>query len=142
MILFILLFTPSASSSQQLIDQSKAKVKKELKKYVAANNNDTLSVRLAETDSSLLVSVTGPTVSPVSFYYSFDRTGKCISQETKASCESCLEKFLSQALERKEYKWRKINENQYVSRFSKRLLLEIPAEFLQDHPNQLDAGNV
>ena len=41
-------------------------------------------------------------------------------------CDSCLGKYLQPVLDRKGYKWIKLNENQYVSEFERKLLLELP----------------
>ncbi|MBM3414919.1 MAG: hypothetical protein FJY20_00440 [Bacteroidetes bacterium] len=124
--LCLLLCFPINAFSQKHLDKTKEEVKKELGKYVAANSQ--LRPALTETDSTLVLSVTEQS-QPASFVYGFDRTtGKCNYQQTKASCDSCYKKYLKTLLDQNVYRWKKINENQYVSAFEYQLLLELPAE--------------
>ena len=43
-----------------------------------------------------------------------------------AGCDSCYKKYLNDLLNQKEYAWKKINGNQYVSKFASHLMLELP----------------
>lgn len=120
-----LILLPFAAFSQQYINKTKAEVRKGLDKYILAN--DTIKATLTETDSSLVLKVTGTKTLPADFIYGFDKAGKCNSQKTIAYCDSCLNKFLQLALDEKKYQWKKINENQYISAFNDKMMIEISA---------------
>lgn len=125
--ILLLLFFPLAASSQKYIDKARADVKKELEKYVS--DNKTIHPLLTETDSTLVLAVNDPAAQPVSFIYGIDeKTGKCDYQKTVASCDSCYKKYLKNLLDQKTYGWKKINENQYVSKYAFQLMLELPVE--------------
>lgn len=58
--------------------------------------------------------------------YLFDEKGRCTEMQVESGCVSCLEELLRDILTLPEHGWQKLNENQYISRFESRLLLEIP----------------
>ena len=121
-----ILFFPSTVLSQTYINKTKAKVRKELEKFSIKNDN--LKTAFKETDSTLTFSIHDSRFLPVDYFYRFDKTGKCNMEKITASCDSCINTYLQTALNRKEYEWKKINETQYISGFSKKMFLEIPAD--------------
>ncbi|MFN8289501.1 MAG: hypothetical protein U0U70_04545 [Chitinophagaceae bacterium] len=124
-ILVLTLLLPSALFSQKYFDKTKQEVKKELENYVTANK--AFNPTLTETDTTLVLSITGQEKKTDSFVYGFDKTsGKCSYQRTMAGCDSCYKKYLNDLLNQKEYAWKKINGNQYVSKFASHLMLELP----------------
>lgn len=122
----LLLLFPVAGFSQNFIGKSKAQVKKYLQRQIA--KNDSLTITLTDTDSVLLFSIKSGKVLPADFIYSFDKSGKCRSEKVMAGCDSCFNKFLNAALAEKKYEWKKINENQYVSKYAARMMIELPPE--------------
>lgn len=124
-ILCLLLF-PGFVNGQQYFGKTQDQVKKDLQQYIKKNKS--LAATLEQTDSSIHLSVPGPTSQPADFYYYFDKTGKCVSQKTITYCDSCFSKFLQTLLQQEKYNWKKINENQYISGYSQGLLIELPAE--------------
>ncbi|MGQ0737766.1 MAG: hypothetical protein ACT4OJ_01785 [Bacteroidota bacterium] len=126
-IFILLLYFPAIAFSQKYFDKSKSEVKKELEAYML--DNKAIKPVLTETDSTLVLAVNDPAAQPASFIYGFDKTtGQCNYQRTVARCDSCYKKYLNNLLGQENYDWKKINENQYVSRFADRLLLELPVE--------------
>ena len=123
-------FFPFTGLSQTYINKSKAEVKKELTDYII--KNDSLKALIAETDSTIRLVIKGPEVLPADFIYFFDKSGKCKSEKVVTYCDSCYNKFLTVALNRKQYHWKKINENQYVSDYASRMLIELPADKSKD----------
>lgn len=127
LIFFILFFLPLSLFSQQYIDKSRDYVKKELGKYVAANK--AIKPVLEEKGSSIVLTINNPAAQTAVFTYQFDEvTGLCNYQKTISPCDSCYKKYLQKLLELKRYEWKKINESQYVSRFSDYLLIELQTE--------------
>lgn len=55
----------------------------------------------------------------------FDSTGKCILEKNSTRCGDCQQTLLASVLRKKKYKWKSINNNQYLSKFSAGLLLEV-----------------
>lgn len=126
-ILFLALLWPSFAFSQKYFDKNRDEVKKELEKYISTNKN--INPVLSETDTTLIITVNETQGKTTRFIYEFDRkTGKCSIQRTAAGCDSCYKKYLENLLAQKEYGWKKLNGNQYVSKFSSHLLLELPLD--------------
>lgn len=126
-VVLLALFVPAIAFSQKYFDKNRADVKKELEKYISINKN--INPVLSETDSSLIISVDEADGKSTRFIYGFDKgTDKCIIQRTLAGCDSCYKKYLNNLLGQKEYGWKKLNGNQYVSKFASHLLLELPFE--------------
>jgi hypothetical protein len=121
---FMLLSFPCFS--QNYINKTKAQVKKELKEYIS--KNDSLNAIISEADSATMLSIKGPKTLPADFIYRFDKAGKCKSEKVIAGCDSCFTKYFQALLNLKKYDWKKINENQYVSNFAARMLIELPAD--------------
>ena len=125
-ILIVSMMIPFMGFTQTYISLNKAGVKKKLKNYAA--DNDSLRYTLKETNTSVSFLLNDPRMQKAEFTYTFDKAGKCISEKIVSSCDSCMQKFLQNALNRTEYGWRKVNENQYISEFSKKMMLELPAD--------------
>jgi hypothetical protein len=121
---FVLL--PFSGFSQNYINKTKAQVKKELNDYIS--KNDTLNASISETDTATILSVKGPKTLPADFIYRFDKAGKCKSEKIMAGCDSCFTKYFQAVLDRKKFEWKKINENQYVSNFAAKMLIELPGD--------------
>ncbi len=125
-IILFLLLLPAAGFSQNFIGKSKAQVKKYLQKQIS--KNDSLDITLIDEDSVLRYSIKAGTTLPADFIYGFTKSGKCQSEKIIAWCDSCFNKFLKNVLDQKRYQWKKINENQYVSKYTARRMIELPPE--------------
>ncbi len=122
-IILFLLLLPLTGFSQNFIGKSKARVKKFLQREIV--KNDSLTITLTDNDSVLLYSIKAGKTLPADFIYTFNRSGKCQSEKVIASCDSCFNKFLKKTLDQKLYEWKKINENQYVSKYAARRMIEL-----------------
>ncbi|MEI9810789.1 MAG: hypothetical protein WDO16_24575 [Bacteroidota bacterium] len=116
---------PLAGFSQGYINLSKKQVRRALTKQVSAN--DTINILLTETDTSLHYSVRDIKMSAADFIYLFDKKNKCNAEIVIAGCDSCFTKYLQKAVTQQNTGWKKLKENMYISKFSKKMLLEIPA---------------
>jgi hypothetical protein len=112
--------------SQTYINKNKAQVKKELNEYIT--KNDSLNATIKETASSIILTIKGQGALPADFIYHFDKKGKCNSEKVMTNCDSCYNKYFQATLDRKEYRWRKINENQYISSFAAKMMIELPPD--------------
>jgi hypothetical protein len=112
--------------SQNYINKTKKQVKKELNEYVS--KNDSLNAAISETATAITLSIKGPKTLPADFIFRFDKAGKCISEKIVAGCDSCFNKYFQAVLDRKKYEWRKINENQYISGFAAKMMIELPPD--------------
>ena len=65
---------------------------------------------------------------PFDYIFTFDKTGRCKSETIITRCDSCLTGLLQKVLDLKKFEWNKINENQYISKFEEKLMIELPAE--------------
>ena len=121
----LLQFLIGSIFGQGYIGLGKEKAKSHLLKYEKENNLKTV---LVETDSSLTLQVRDSSKQPMDVIVNFGPSGKITSEARVASCDSCFQKYLSHALEKENLGWIKINEGRYLSKFSKKLLLEIPMD--------------
>jgi hypothetical protein len=126
LIITLVIFFPFTGFSQNFIGKSKEKVKKELQ--LQLKKNDSLAITLTDRDSVLVYSIKDDKVLAADFIYGFDKSGKCQSEKVIAGCQACFNKYLQATLATKKYGWKKINENQYVSKFSDRRMIELPDE--------------
>jgi hypothetical protein len=124
LLVFFLVSAPLLS--QTYIGQNRKRVKNRLEQYAAEATGFTGSLQEAGDSITLILSTAD--ILPTRFIYHFDEAGKCKSEKVIANCDSCFNKYLQAALDRKEYHWKKINENQYVSDYDNKLLLEVPPE--------------
>ena len=125
-IILFLLLLPIAGFSQNFIGKSKPYLKKFLQKQI--KKNDSLNITLTDNDSVLLYSIKPGKVLPADFIYGFNKSRKCQWEKIIAGCDSCFNKFLKAVLDKKRYEWKKINENQYVSKYASRMMIELPAD--------------
>ncbi len=124
--LVLLLLLPVIGFSQHFLGKSKFHVKKELQQQI--KKNDSIFISLTDNDSSLVFSIKDKKVLPTDFIYSFNKAGKCQSEKIIAGCEACYQKYLKAVLTEKKYEWKKINENQYVSKYAARMMIELPTD--------------
>lgn len=123
-IFLTLVLLPFSLFAQKYFDKDMAKVKKELDHYVVKNSS--LHPELTVTDSSLILAIIETDTRPTRFIYGFDsESGKCNFQRTEANCEACYKKYLDNLLEQKNHQWKKLNENQYISRYEDQMLVEL-----------------
>lgn len=125
-IILILMLFPAACYSQNFIDKSKEAVMIELQNQIQPEDN--LTKKLSNKDSLILLTINAGTSRYTDFYYGFDRAGKCKLEKIKSGCESCFKDLLDKVLEQRIFEWKQINGNQYISKFSDHLLLEIQNE--------------
>lgn len=125
-ILYLFILSPFTGLSQKYFDKSKAEVKKELDHYIKAQSS--LSPSVQETDSTLILQLNeaGQIRQTI---FGFDAvSGKCSSEKQIASGKKEYNKLLQDLLSQKSFGWKKLNENQYVSKFSVQMLIELPQE--------------
>jgi hypothetical protein len=120
------IFFTKSVSAQGYIGNSYKEVHKKLKKYKPGN--DSAQVTISDSAGFLRMAVRGTTFQPADFTYGFDDKGKCRSEKVIAYCDACYEKFLKAVLDVKRFGWKKINENQYISSFKHRMMIELPVK--------------
>src|SRR4051812_43398837 len=105
-LLFLVLISISATCfSQSFIGSSRRKVKKDLSKYISKAK---VSASISETDTTIALPLRDPNFKPADFLFHFDSEGKC-DRETRIACDSCINRYLDEALSNKSYGWIKIN---------------------------------
>lgn len=119
-VLPFLLLLPSILFAQVHINKTK-------KQVIESNKEGKNSIN-SETDTTLHLKTGGPGCNPVSIIYHFDKEGKCDNELFITGSDNCFTKYLDKVLAVKKYNWKKINENQYISDFASRMVIEIPPE--------------
>ncbi len=125
-LVLLLFLMPVTCFSQNFIGKSKIQVKKILQRQIV--RNDSLTITLTDNDSVILYSVKAGRVYPADFIYGFDNYGKCRLEKISLTCDSCYKIFLQDVLAQKKYGWKKLNENQYISKYASRMMIELSAE--------------
>ncbi len=115
--LFVLSLTGSLSA-QEFINMPYAKAEAALKKAYPAS---TTQPNVYPRKDSILVRVNNQT----QLIYVFDEKGLCTTETTNTRCDSCHDGYLKIVLDKKKYNWKKINENQYISRFEDNMMIEL-----------------
>jgi len=114
-------------NAQGYIGKSKKKVEKALARYEAGTDFEQPVITL--TDTSIVMVVKTKAGASTRFNYFFDAKGTCRAEQVIASCDSCYRKYLDAVLaQTAKYHWQKINENQYISSYREKRVLELPAE--------------
>lgn len=122
-----LLLFPAILSAQLHFDKEKSKVKKELEHFISRNKS--INPSLNETDSTLVLQTEDKPGQFIRVIYGFDRvSAKCNVQQTVTDCDACYQEQLNKLMEQKSFQWKKLNENQYASRYEDHLLLELRSE--------------
>jgi len=124
--LFMAVLIPVTVFSQDYINRTRKQVKKELVNIKPAGKG--VSAHLSETDSSLVLTVKGPGNAAADFIYEFGKSDTCILEKVVAGCKECFTRYLDEALAKSAYNWKKLNENQYISGFEARRMLELPVD--------------
>lgn len=119
----LLLLISGTGFSQQYINKNKSDVKEKLDK--AYFNFHGISVKIIETDSSITREMKGPGEVSSDEVYIFDRSGTCSSEKVITNCDTCFERLLKMVLAKKKYRWKRVNANQYVSKFSAGMFIEM-----------------
>jgi len=111
-------------ASSQYVGWWKSILREDMKRIIKKNSYKNSFI--VETDSFLLLSLKDSTVVvPVDFYYHFNKSNTCDMAKTINHCSFCLSKFWDGILSNSKYKWQKNNANKYLSKFSKKRMIEI-----------------
>lgn len=118
-LLLLFLLTGSCSlQAQDFINMPYDKAEAALRKaYPADNKQPTVYPR----KDSILVRVN----SQSQLIFVFDEKGLCMTETINTRCDSCHDGYLKNILDKKKFNWKKINENQYISRFEDNMMIEL-----------------
>lgn len=122
----IYLAIPVFCFSQVNINKTSAEIKKELQ--LLKKEKTTAKVSYKETDSTLIVTVTKKGTDSYSHFFAFDKNDSCKIEKITFTCDSCFARRLESILKIENTGWKKINENQYVSKFEEYLMIELPVD--------------
>jgi hypothetical protein len=122
-ILLTLICLPEILFSQCLINKSKEEIKLLLSSDAKAQNNVSLAVK--EKDSTVIFTLKSKGSTPTKYQCDFESGGKCIVQKITAGCDSCIQEKLNTILSDKEHQWKKLNENQFISGFESKMMIEL-----------------
>lgn len=113
-----LLLTPYTVKAQDFINMPMGKAEAVLRKaYPGSSSQPAVDTR----NDSILVRVNNQT----QFIYVFDKKGLCTTETVNTRCDSCHDGYLKKILDKTRYAWKKINENQYISRFEDNMMIEL-----------------
>lgn len=122
-ILFIS-FTTLASLSiraQEFIGKNKTSLVDKLNKQAGK------SMAVSTKDSLLIISYSNDAGS-FQKILSFDEAGNCKAEKYLTASADNYKVLLESLIAEKKFEWKKLNENQYVSRFKDQLMIELPVK--------------
>ncbi len=121
--LFVVAITfAMAGFSQEYLGWNRKPVKRGIKQYAKALKTKTV---IKETDSTVTLILRDSTKRPLDLIYHFNSSGKCEGKTLIADCDTCFKLYIKNILKQKRFKWVKINEKKYVSKFSKHLVFDL-----------------
>ena len=121
--LLFLIITARPASAQHYIGMSFSEITKAFRQEKGSNVN---------TQDMLTFTYKDESAGNVQLKFRFDGFGKCFYEEYVTTCDSCARNLLNTILGKEKYGWKKINENQYVSKYREFLMIELPVE-PEDH---------
>lgn len=121
--LLLLLILPAISFGQRYMNFTRSAIRDSIS--VKIDKKDGYTTSINETINELTYTIKGPGSEQTDIIYSFDSLGKCMREKVIANCDTCIHSKLQSILGIESYKWKKINGNQYVSRFEDRLMIEL-----------------
>ncbi len=122
-LMFPLLLITAISFGQRYMNYTKSALRDSLAAKI--EKKDGVTFGITDKKDELIYTSKGPGDQQTEIIYSFDSLGKCIREKVIANCDTCIYSKLQSILNIQSYKWKKINENQYVSRFEDRLMIEL-----------------
>jgi hypothetical protein len=123
LILLLLLFVYGAFS-QSYIGDVKSVVRSGLKRYM--KSQELTNSNIIESGDTMTLHINDPRKMPAEFRYIFNENRWCIAEQ-KLACRRCADEFMKTTLAAKKYEWVKINDSTYVSKYSKKRLLQVIA---------------
>ncbi|HEX4877158.1 MAG TPA: hypothetical protein VFV31_10835 [Chitinophagaceae bacterium] len=126
LLLLLLFILPISSEGQQFLDKPGKEMKlffKQKKDSLAGKN-----IRYSEKGKELILTEKKAGKDFIRHEFSFDSLGNCSKEKVIASSEALMQEKLSPLLAQSEFAWKKINENQYISKFEDRLMIELSPE--------------
>jgi len=120
LLIFAALLLFSYASSAQIYEGDS---KNHLKNLFRAGKYDKSSIK-TETDSSYTYLLRGD-IKPVDIYFLFDKKSNCYFEKWTFDCDTCYNETLKKILDKGRYKWKKSDNNTYLSKSSKQLKLSV-----------------
>jgi len=78
-----------------------------------------------ESDNTVTILTRDSNYQKLDVIYAFDNAGKQLNYTLTASCDSCFQKLLKQRLRENAYRWKKINDSTYLSKYTLKRYLHI-----------------
>jgi len=120
--LFILFFSPFIVQAQAMIGNNRQDIKNFLTKNMSAEKES--SNLIIETDTTLSLKTKHDGIDREQFYR-FDKNNRCVLEQFSTISDKEYQHKFNATLHKKRYKWKSINLNQFISKYSKNILLEV-----------------
>lgn len=111
------------AQAQWSINTSKRTVRQQLRSHCRQYNIPYSSIR--EQPYSMELQVRDTAFYETSFFYDFDKKGRCYRERKVTTCDSCYRKYRNDLLAKEKYEWTPLNDTVYVSRYAKNRRLEL-----------------
>ena len=90
---------------------------------IAGLKNMKLRYQLIVNDTSLLMQSQDNRFTPFSYYFNFNRAGKCRFEQITYGCDTCYQLSIKYILSRKRFHWKQVDSTRYLSKASRQLQL-------------------
>jgi hypothetical protein len=119
--LLLLCFAMTHCFSQRYIGVKRNKARRWLNQYVKEQK---IESAFLETDTSLVLRFRDPKFKAADFIYHFDGNGRCDTEISTSSCDSCVDKYWRYAFNRKGCDWQQVQTAAYVTAKPQPMMLE------------------
>jgi hypothetical protein len=108
------------------VGKTKEVVQKELNTWKDANAS--FFPKITDAAMTTTLAIKDPGYGVVKFVYTYNKDKICNNEKTIAINDSARRNYLNSVLEQRGYEWKKLNGNQYISKFSDKLMIELPGD--------------
>ena len=120
--LYFIVLMPLLTNGQDWLRYTKKEVMRGLSKNLKSND---FSATIQHTDSTITFLVRDSNFVDLDVIYYLDNQGRVEKETHKSICDSCYKKYTNALLQNKKYGWKMLSKSFYISKFSKRIIMQI-----------------
>lgn len=122
LLLVVLSLVVAAQASAQYVGKTRTAILRALKSSVKFHKYK--GDPIVEGEHVIAMHVNDSSWYRTSFYYDFNKKGKCFRERAITYCDTCFRKYRGEKLGTKRFEWVKVTDSLYVSKYSKQRMLE------------------
>ena len=120
--LYFIVLMPLLTNGQHWLRYTKKEVIRGLSKNLKSND---FSATIQHTDSTIKFLIRDSSFNDLDVIYYLDNHGRVEKETHKSICDYCYKKYTNALLQNKRYGWKRLSKSFYISKFSKRIIMQI-----------------